>query len=49
MLNLFSTFNYAGLAQTNYQVGQNLAYGSPYVTQNLVQSAGNSAVIYQLG
>jgi hypothetical protein len=49
MLNLFSTFNTAYLYQGNQQFGQNVATYSPFANQTLIQSAGNSAVVYQLG
>jgi hypothetical protein len=49
MLNLFSTFNTAVIGQGNYQAGANVAQFSPLAHQTLVQSAGNSAVVYQIG
>ena len=40
-------FNLVNLAQSNTQLGANVALGSPLAVQTLVQQAGNSAVITQ--
>jgi hypothetical protein len=49
MFNLFSTFNQAYLGQVNYQAGANVALGSPFARQTLLQGASNNATVIQLG
>jgi hypothetical protein len=41
------TINSVTLSQTNAAVGTNIAVGSPFATQTLVQQQGNSAQIAQ--
>jgi hypothetical protein len=49
MLNLFSTFNTAYLAQGNVQYAGNTAYASWGAVQGLGQYAGNGAYVVQQG
>ena len=49
MFNLFSTFNFAALSQTNVQLAQNTAVNSPGAVQLIGQGASNGATIIQLG
>jgi hypothetical protein len=44
---VFPTINTANVAQTNTAVGNNIAVGSPFATQTLVQLQSNSAQIAQ--
>jgi hypothetical protein len=43
----FTRINIANVSQTSTAVGQNIAIGSPGVSQTLVQIQSNSAVVHQ--
>jgi hypothetical protein len=49
MFNLFSTFNFAALSQTNVQLANNTAINSPGAVQVINQGASNGATIIQFG
>jgi hypothetical protein len=47
MFNLYSVFNTALLNQVNSQTGNNIAIGSLFTQQTLVQAASNNANVVQ--
>ena len=43
----FLKLNVANVSQSNAAYGANIAVGSPYATQTLVQAQSNSAIVIQ--